>query len=287
MSPRTILTNAVIDRMVVWRAVASPRAAIVANGPRSIRNLFIHDRAKRFCSHVRNVMRPNLAAALNKREHGFFTYAANVLFVPLAGMLVALFAANIRFVKLNRLTFATKRASRVHVAHAFANAMSHKPRRLVRQAHHAVKLMRAPALLAGAHQMRRQKPFRHRDVRSLVNRADRCGEFLPTVFAVIPARSHRFAAQGRYAVERTAERAINTLRPADSLKVLPGSFQVSENRVRKINGRGHGLSPRLISRAHPECSVKVIIPLQGRVTRFKISPTAQCSLSSPPTCFWV
>lgn len=109
------------------------------------------------------------------------------------------FAANIGFVKLYRLAFATKRASRLQVAHTFANAMAHKPRGFVRQADHAVKLMRTDALLARAHQMRRQKPFGHRNVRALIDRANSRRELLPAVFAVIPARTHRFATKRRYA----------------------------------------------------------------------------------------
>lgn len=217
----------------------STRAAVIAHRASGFRNLLIHDWAKRLGGHIRNVMRPNLAAAFNEREYSFFALAADVARVALAAMLVRLLAADIRFVKLNSLALATKRASRLKVAHTFANAMAHEPRGFVRQADHAVKLMRAHSLFAGAHQMRRQKPFRHRDMRAFVNRADRSRELLPAVFAVIPARPHGLAAQRRYAVKGAAERAIATLRPADRFEVRPRLIKVRENRVRKINSRGH------------------------------------------------
>lgn len=191
-------------------------------------------------------MRANLAAALNERDHGFFAGAAQIALVALSKVFVLFLAADVGFVKFHRLAFAAKRAGRVQIAHTFANTMTHKPRGFVGQPDHAVKLMGAHALLAGAHQMRRQKPLGHGDMRALVDRTDSRRELLPAVFAVIPARPHRLATKLRNAVKRTAERAIWTLRPADRFEVLPGGFKVGENRVRQINSRGHGLSPKVI-----------------------------------------
>lgn len=155
-------------------------------------------------------------------------------------MLVFLFAAYVGLIKLNRLAFAAKGADRVQLAHAFTYAMNHKPRRFVRKANHAVKLMGTHALLAGAHQVRRQQPLGHRNVRALVNRTNGRSELAATVFAVIPARTHRLAAQRLHRVGLAAVRAVRTLWPADRFKVRASRVHVGENRVRQINGRGHG-----------------------------------------------
>src|SRR5690606_30944540 len=107
---------------------------------------------------------------------------------------------------------AAKRSRGVKVAHTLADTMRHEPSRLVRQADHAVKLMSRNALLAGAHEMRRQKPFRHRNVRALVNRADSRRKLATAILAVIPARSHRLAAKRLHRLSLAAERTIGPVR---------------------------------------------------------------------------
>lgn len=80
----------------------------------------------------------------------------------LAFMPVLFLAADERFVGLNCLPFTANSTGRwAQLAHAFANTMSHEPRRLIRKAQHTVKLMSRNAFLAGAHDMRREQPFRH------------------------------------------------------------------------------------------------------------------------------
>lgn len=190
-------------------------------------------------------MRANFAAALDQRENGFLTRASDVSLVPLASVLVLLFAADIAFVKFNGLALTAKRASRLQIAHAFANALCHKPRSLVRQTNHAMKLMGAHALFAGAHEMRRQQPFRHWNVRPLIDRADCRREFLSAVFAVKPTRPHGFSAQRGDPVNHAAVGAIRTSRPADRLEMLPGSFRVREDRVRQIDRSRHIQAPSM------------------------------------------
>ena len=53
--------------------------------------------------------------------------------------------------------------------------------------------MRANAFLAGAHEVRRQKPLVHWNVRPLINRADCRGELLPTVAALVQPGAMRVA----------------------------------------------------------------------------------------------
>lgn len=118
--------------------------------------------------------------------------------------------------------------------------MRHEPSGFVRKANHAVKLVHTDAFLAGAHQVRRQKPFRHRNVRSFVNRANSGSEFASAIFAVIPARPHRFATKRLDGFKLAAERTISPVRPADRFEMRTGGIRVCENRVGQVNGSGYG-----------------------------------------------
>src|SRR3984893_16277338 len=122
--------------------------------------------------------RTNLAAALDKSECRFFAFAADVALVTLTDMLVCLFAADPSFVGFNDFAFATKRAGKCAIAHCFAQAMRHEPRRFVAYADHAVQLMRRNALLAACHQEGSQEPLVERDMRTLKQRADLNGKLL-------------------------------------------------------------------------------------------------------------
>src|SRR5262245_45549845 len=133
-----ILVDTVIDRMVIGLTMASTGTAIVADRVCSTCDLFVHNRTQRLGSDVRHMMRADFTATLDNREHSFFTHATNVFLVALADVLVALFAANVGFVKLNCLARTAKRTSRLEIAHTLADAMHHEPSGLVRQAYHAV-----------------------------------------------------------------------------------------------------------------------------------------------------
>jgi hypothetical protein len=54
------------------------------------------------------MVRADFAAALDKREHSFLANAARALVLPLAGMLVFLFAADEGFVNLNNFAVAAE-----------------------------------------------------------------------------------------------------------------------------------------------------------------------------------
>ena len=127
----------------------------------------------------------------------------------------------------------------MQLAHSFTNTMRHEPSGLVGKPKHPVKLVSGDAFLAGAHQMRRKKPLGHGNVRPLVNCAHGRRELPAALFAVVPARPHRLAAQRLHGIRLAAERAVGTVRPADRFKVLPGLVGVGEDRIGKVNG-GHG-----------------------------------------------
>ncbi len=101
------------------------------------------------------MVRTNATLALDQRKDNLFARAAAHA-VTLIPVLVLFLAANVGLVNFDRFAFAAKRPGRMKFAHTFAYAVRHKPRRLVGQTEHPVKLMRADTLLAGAHKMRRQ-----------------------------------------------------------------------------------------------------------------------------------
>jgi len=93
--------------------------------------------------------------------------------------------------------------------------MSHKPRRLVRHAQHAVKLMSAHPLLGRTEKMDSQQPFIQGNVAVLKDRVDGHGELLFAILALVNSRSHWLLASrlrgqlvSRLAVAMRADRAI-------------------------------------------------------------------------------
>lgn len=238
-----VFTRAMVDRLMREVAVhVAVLASIVRHQERVLVDLRDQDRAQRRSGHVGNVMRANAPATLDQGKGNLFAHAADGA-SALARVLVLLLAADIRLVGFHRLAGAAKRRSRTKLAHTLADTVRHEPSRLVWKAKHPMQLVRAHALLAGAHQMRREKPLRHRNVRPLIDRADRCRELLPAILAVIPARPHRHAAQCCHAIKHATERAVRTIRPTDGFEVLPRLVCIGEDRVGEVYGRGHGLSP--------------------------------------------
>lgn len=96
------------------------------------------------------MLRANLAATLDKREHGFLARAADVVLVALAAVLVLFATADESLVRLDRLTLPAERprAFRVKLAHGLADTMRHEPSRAIgAEPQHPPKLMGANALL--------------------------------------------------------------------------------------------------------------------------------------------
>ena len=126
----------------------------------------------------------------------------------LPSVLVGVLAADIGFVDFNHLVCAAETAGKGALAHGFANAVHHEPGRFVRNADHAVHLMRAHPLLAGAQQERRHQPLVKRDMRALKEGADRDRELLAARIALIPAGPRadrrRFAYGAAMAANRIA-----------------------------------------------------------------------------------
>lgn len=238
-----VFANRMVDCGMVRELTANASAAVIGHDIGCLVDLLAKDRAEGLAGYVRNVVRSHPAAALDERQDNLLAPTADVASIPLAAVLVLFLSADIRLVKLDGLALAAQRPGRLQIAHALADAVRHKPRRLVGKAKHPVKLVGADALLAGTHKVRGEKPFRHRDVRPLVNRADLRRELAPAVLAVVPAWPHRLAAQRLHRVELPAVRAVRAVRPADRLEVGARRIRVDEDRVREVNGGGHGISP--------------------------------------------
>jgi hypothetical protein len=112
--------------------------------------------------------------------------------------------------------------------------------------------MRAHALLAGAHEVRGKKPLMHRNVRTFVNRANRCGELFHTFTAAIEAVAGSFANDWIGRINYAAVRANRTIRPADSFEMLPSFGFIGKDWIGKIDR--HLRAPTLSAMSHiPAC----------------------------------
>lgn len=125
------------------------------------------------------------------------------------------------------------------LAHRFAQAVHHEPCRFVRNAKHAVDLMRGHALLAGNHKKECRKPLRQRDFGTLKDGADRNRELFAACAALINAGAMLLSLKkSRVAYDATMWTDAAS-RPDATLKPLASLCFVSENLVLKDGGHGH------------------------------------------------
>lgn len=119
--------------------------------------------------------------------------------------------------------------------------MSHEPSGLVGDAKHAVELVSAHALLAGAHEMHGQEPLVERNLRALEHGADSHRELLAAFGALVEAGAVSLALErsnaGRVGI--AAVRADNAVGSTLRFKMLAGLVGIVENRV--VECGGHGL----------------------------------------------
>ena len=113
--------------------------------------------------------------------------------------------------------------------------MAHEPRGLVRHAQGAANLVSRDALLAGSHEVGRQKPLVERNLGTLEHRPDRRRELLAASVALIQARAGALALQFRGFVHDAAMRADRTMRPTGSLKMGAGFVGVGEDRISQVH----------------------------------------------------
>lgn len=144
--------------------------ATLENAERALQ--VVHNRALRFA-----------ARAINQCQHLVLTRIA-----PALGLLVVLelhrtAVADEGLINLNGAAIVAEHVNRTK-PHSLANAVRHKPRRLVRNLKHPVKLVGANALLAGRHQVDRLKPLVEWDMTGLENRAYLDRKLFPAVAAL-------------------------------------------------------------------------------------------------------
>ena len=154
----------------------------------------------------------SLAIALDKRQDGLLGVGREVTGKALVGVLVLFLAADVGLVSLHELALATNRA--VLALGALTEAVKQEPRRFVVRAQHPLQLQGAHALLAGAHEVRREHPLVQGNVRALHHGPDGDGEGLAAILTLVNAGTGARAHELRDPVAHDAAlRADRTLRP--------------------------------------------------------------------------
>ena len=122
--------------------------------------------------------------------------------------------------------------------------MEKEPCGFVIGADHPLQLKCAHTFLAGRHKLRREHPFRQRDMRPLHDGADGHGKGLAAVLALVDAGACALALQLGYPVASDATaRACRAIGPEQRFKMLSRFVVVMVDRIAKINFRGrHGIS---------------------------------------------
>src|SRR6516162_3123572 len=123
-----------------------------------------------------------------------------------------------------------------------------------------MELVSRDALFARRHLSKGDQPLMKWDMRTLKDRTDANRELLPAGVAPIPARAHRFAAEGRNRIERAAFWAVRAIRPADRLEHDPSGFIVMIAGMGNVGRKVRHGAISLIQRIVPQfCSVRCII----------------------------
>lgn len=176
------------------------------------------------------------ALAINEGQH--------VVLVCVAATLLDAFGLDGAVVADERLVHFDRAAVAAHGrqiagTHGFADAMSQEPRGLVGDAQHAVQLMGADALLAGAHEIDRLERLVERDMGALEDGADLDRELLAAIGALAKAKAG-LAKVIVLAGHGATMGALHAVRPHHAFKVLGGGFVA----VKVAGGQGgHGLNP--------------------------------------------
>jgi hypothetical protein len=248
-----ILFDRMIDRGVAREAVADPdidRAAVGAE-MRILGNGVYKDRLQSCRGDIGDVVRTYLAAALDQRHDSFLVRNGSIS--PVLRL-----AADIGFVRLNELTFATKASRQLTFAHRFADTMAHEPCGFQCDAKGPVKLIAADTLFRRAQQEHRLKPDMQLDVAGLEDGPHLNGEGLAAGIALVDADPGALALQRTAFVEHAAMRANAPVRPDVRLhESVGGGLAV----VLRLGQDGHGLSPWPISYPSRLGTATIILPI--------------------------
>jgi hypothetical protein len=198
------------------------------------RNLLFEDRLEIGGIDVRDMKGRDATFALHKRDHGFV--AGQLLCV---GPVLRL-AANISFIGLNELAFATQAVRQLTFPHCLANSMGHEPCGFQGDAKGPVKLVSAHPLLGRAQQKHRLQPDMQFDVAGLEDGSDLHGERFTAGIALIDADPGALAFERAAASDNPAMRADAAVAPDVRLNEGVGCFLAV---ILGFGQYGHRLSP--------------------------------------------
>src|SRR5262245_28148622 len=102
-------------------------------------------------------------------------------------LLASRLATDKRFVDLDLLACAAKRAREGRFLHSFAETVCHEPSGFVGDIERAMQLVSRDAFLRGAQQVIGEKPFMERDMRALEYGSNRHREWLAAGLALVDA----------------------------------------------------------------------------------------------------
>ncbi len=223
----------VIDRLVIadlelvhLRAVGDQAAVLVQILKNCLSHVFVIE-----------VHGADVAAALDQGEHlrrGASAVRQARVFAGLGGL------REIRFVGLDGLAFAAQESGIGSRGHRQADAVAYVPCGTHGTAQHPLQLADRDTFLAGAHQIDRLKPVRHRDMAVLENGLHLDRKWSSAFVAFTQADTRGLALELRDAglVAVTAVRAHGAIRPKLRLYVFVGSLFVAK--FRSIEVRVHG-----------------------------------------------
>jgi hypothetical protein len=158
--------------------------------------------------------------------------------ITLVPMLVAGLSADVGFVNLDD----AHEFPKFLVLERRADAVAHVPSGLIgAEAHVAVDLPGANALLAGRHKVDDAKPLPQIDVRVLENRPDKMREAVSATLPTVRALPAVFQGFEGIDVRAATARAIGPIRPAASHQVTVAGFLVREGRLKLSDGHLHDL----------------------------------------------
>jgi hypothetical protein len=231
-----ILFCRVIHSLMAGEALADRciEAALVSAQIRLRRNLLFEDRLEIGGIDVRDMKGRDATFALHKRDHGFV--AGQLLCV---GPVLRL-AANISFIGLNELAFATQAVRQLTFPHCLANSMGHEPCGFQGDAKGPVKLVSAHPLLGRAQQKHRLQPDMQFDVAGLEDGSDLHGERFTAGIALIDADPGALAFERAAASDNPAMRADAAVAPDVRLNEGVGCFLAV---ILGFGQYGHRLSP--------------------------------------------
>ena len=228
------MVNAVVRQEIFAKLAVVVRA--IRHKMRILGDLRLKDRLKCLVVNVGDMEGARRTVALNERENLVLVVATATAPLASTARLASFDIAPKRFVGFNDLAATANRSGHFRQLERFADTVRHEPRGLVSHAKHAVQLMAAHALLAGAKQMRGQNPLVKRNFGALENRPNRHGVLLAAVPAEQQSRTVGLSLKAALTIRAAAMRAYRALGPAQAFQMLSGGVFVVEAGGGEIHG---------------------------------------------------